>query len=237
MSKNLAKIFLLAIILSSFFVAPVFAKGTINDAMNILNKNVKGPAGYSAPALAQTFPEMVGFWIKIALSIAGVVFFVFMVYAGITWMLARGEEEKIKTAQNTIIMAVIGLMIVVSGYAISNFVVTRVVMQQASSPGTGTPELGAGPLGCCVDWVSSGEKYTDIFGKKDATQFDSQRACRVTTLADCKLQGESTTDNDKLGCPEGNGCWLFYDLSKRDTNNRYKDTGQESQDNCAEDHC
>lgn len=221
MSKNLAKIFLLAIILSSFFVIPAYAKGTINDAMNILNANIKGPAGYGAPVLAQTFPEMVGFWIKIVLSIAGVTFFVFMVYAGIVWMLAQGQEEKIKTAQNTIIMAVIGLMIVVSGYAISNFVVTRVVMQQASSPGTETPELGAGPLGCCVDWVEPAGMFKTKISK----------ACYVTTENNCEFQGESK------GCSGPNdGCWIFYNYPNA-TSNRYKDTGQESQNNCVEDHC
>lgn len=234
MSKNLAKIFLLVIIISSFFIAPVHAKKTYKDATNILNEALPS-TGYTNTALPQNVPELIGFWIKIALSAVGIIFFVLMFYAGYLWMTARGAEETITTAKNTIIMAVIGLIIVVSGYAISNFIVTYVVERQAGNPATDTENLGTGPLGCCVDWVSSGDKYTDIikdsWGSGGASKFDSTRACRVTTEADCRLQGESTTAYDKLGCPEGEGCWMFY------TDDGYNGTDPASQDMCVNKHC
>lgn len=135
MLKNFVKLFLIAVIASSFFIVPVHAAKTIDDATSIL-KDVVKQTGHTSTNIPTDLPGAVGFWIKIALSVVGVAFFVLMVYAGITWMLAQGEEEKIKTAKSTIIMAVIGLFIVIAGYAITNFIVTNVIGGQASNPMT-----------------------------------------------------------------------------------------------------
>lgn len=115
-----------AIIVGSFFMTPVRAAKTIDDATVILGE-VAGQTGHIGTKIPTDLPGAAGFWIKIALSITGLVFFVLMIYAGMTWMLARGEEEKITTAKNTIIMAVIGLFIVIAGYVITDFIITRVV--------------------------------------------------------------------------------------------------------------
>ena len=56
------------------------------------------------------------------LSMIGVLFFILMVYGGILWMTARGNEETTKKALNTIIAASIGMVIVLASYAITSFV-------------------------------------------------------------------------------------------------------------------
>ncbi|PIT86476.1 MAG: hypothetical protein COU33_02915 [Candidatus Magasanikbacteria bacterium CG10_big_fil_rev_8_21_14_0_10_43_6] len=56
------------------------------------------------------------------LSFIGVIFFILTVYAGVLWMTARGQEDVIKKAQNTLIAAVIGLTITIGSYAITNFI-------------------------------------------------------------------------------------------------------------------
>ena len=72
-------------------------------------------------------PEVIiGNLIGTTLSIIGVIFFILMVYAGFKWMTARGNEEGVKEAQKTIIAAIIGLVVVLSAYAITNFVFTSV---------------------------------------------------------------------------------------------------------------
>ena len=72
-------------------------------------------------------PEaIIGNLIGTTLSIIGVIFFILMVYAGFKWMTARGNEEGVKEAQKTIIAAIIGLVVVLSAYAITNFVFTSV---------------------------------------------------------------------------------------------------------------
>ena len=72
-------------------------------------------------------PEaIIGNLIGTTLSIIGVIFFILMVYAGFKWMTARGNEEGVKEAQKTIIAAIIGLVVVLSAYAITNFVFSSV---------------------------------------------------------------------------------------------------------------
>jgi len=50
-----------------------------------------------------------------------------MVYAGYNWMVARGEEEKVTIAKDTIKRAIIGLVITVSSYAIWNFIFSNFI--------------------------------------------------------------------------------------------------------------
>ncbi|MBP9761411.1 MAG: hypothetical protein KBD15_04200 [Candidatus Magasanikbacteria bacterium] len=77
-----------------------------------------------------------------ALSLIGVMFFVLIVYGGFLWMTARGEEDMIKKGQRSIIGATIGLIIVLSSYAL-----TRFVFQSADSGagGGGVPVENNGP--------------------------------------------------------------------------------------------
>ena len=58
------------------------------------------------------------------LSFVGVIFLVLMIYGGFTWMTAGGNQESIGKAQKTVVAAIIGLVIVISAYAITTFVGT-----------------------------------------------------------------------------------------------------------------
>lgn len=59
------------------------------------------------------------------LAFVGVLFFGLMLYGGIIWMTARGNEEQIKKALDLIKSAVIGIAIVFLSYVITRFVLTR----------------------------------------------------------------------------------------------------------------
>lgn len=65
---------------------------------------------------------VIGQVITIGLSLLGIVFFLLTLYAGIIWMIARGNEEEAKKAKDILEAAVIGLIIVLGSYAISKFV-------------------------------------------------------------------------------------------------------------------
>ena len=56
------------------------------------------------------------------LTMVGVLFLALMIYGGIMWMLARGNEQQAEKALNTIKAAIVGLLIVMASYAITNFV-------------------------------------------------------------------------------------------------------------------
>lgn len=78
-----------------------------------------GVAGVPTDKNVQT---IVGNVIGTALSMISVLFFVLMLYAGIKWMLARGDSDEAKKALDTIIAAIIGMLVVLGSYAITNFV-------------------------------------------------------------------------------------------------------------------
>lgn len=72
------------------------------------------------------FNEIVGFIITLVLSLMGVIFLVLAIYGGYTWMMARGNEEMVEKAKNTLINAIIGIVIVMAAYAISYFVLSQI---------------------------------------------------------------------------------------------------------------
>lgn len=69
-------------------------------------------------------PELIGKWLGIILGFTGTIFFILVVWAGLTWMTAAGNEENIKKAQSILKTAIIGLIVVLSAYAITRFIGT-----------------------------------------------------------------------------------------------------------------
>jgi len=109
----LATLFIFTV--SLLVVAPVFAEGSLKDA----STNLETTAGKAGTTGLKDLPSLVGTIINVALTMVGLIFLIFMVYAGYLWMTAAGEEEKVKSAQNIIKTCVIGLVIVLSAYAIT----------------------------------------------------------------------------------------------------------------------
>lgn len=70
---------------------------------------------------------IVGNIINAVLGILGVIFLGLVVYGGYLWMTARGDAEQVTKAKDTIERAAIGLVIMLAAYAISNFVVDKLV--------------------------------------------------------------------------------------------------------------
>lgn len=109
---------LLAVIMS----APVLA---INFGTDIAGEAaIKG--GYAKTTSDTTLAETVGMIISMVLAFTGVIFLVLMVYAGILWMTATGEEEKIKKSQKIILSSIIGLVIVAGAFLITNYLVPAI---------------------------------------------------------------------------------------------------------------
>jgi cbb3-type cytochrome oxidase subunit 3 len=78
-----------------------------------------GGAGFGTAGLEQIVANVIAAF----LSIAGVVLITLIVYGGVIWMKARGNEKEVERAQNILTNAVIGLIITLAAYAISRFVV------------------------------------------------------------------------------------------------------------------
>ncbi len=70
---------------------------------------------------------VVGQIISSILGILGFIFFGLTLYAGFTWMTAGGNEEKIKKAKKIITSSIIGLIIVITAYSISRFIIGQII--------------------------------------------------------------------------------------------------------------
>lgn len=82
---------------------------------------------YAAPATEYSASRFVGLVVRAAVALLGVVFFAQMVYAGYLWMTARGEKDQVEKAQDTIRRSIIGIVVVLAAWAITQFVVNVVV--------------------------------------------------------------------------------------------------------------
>lgn len=65
-------------------------------------------------------------------ALLALIFLVMMLYGGYNWMTAMGDDEKVTKAKDTIIASVIGVIILLSGYAITTFVITNIYGNVAS---------------------------------------------------------------------------------------------------------
>ena len=63
--------------------------------------------------------------IRVILGFLGIVVLVIMLYAGFVYMTAGGEEQKIATAKKLMVNGVIGLVIILSSFAITQFVLNK----------------------------------------------------------------------------------------------------------------
>lgn len=75
------------------------------------------------------FQNRLGQMIGLVLSMVGVIFFILIIYAGITWMLSGGNDQTITKSKDLIINATIGLVIVFAAYAITAYVGTLLTSQ------------------------------------------------------------------------------------------------------------
>ena len=80
-----------------------------------------------------SLPEIIGRFIYAALSLTGVIFVILLVYAGILWMQARGKTEDIEKAKKIIENAIIGIIITGLAFAITSFVINRIVEAQTGT--------------------------------------------------------------------------------------------------------
>ena len=81
-------------------------------------------AGFPDP---KTIPEIVGAIINTFLSFLGIIFLCLILYGGFLWMTSVGNEQKIYKAKEVLRNAVIGLIIIMSSYGITFFVMNALV--------------------------------------------------------------------------------------------------------------
>lgn len=71
--------------------------------------------------------QIIGNVINIVLGFLGVLLLLYILYAGFLWMTAGGNEDNIEKAKGYIKNAIIGLVIIILAFAISNFVLSKLL--------------------------------------------------------------------------------------------------------------
>lgn len=97
--------------------------------------------------------------IRIALSFLGILAVSLIIYAGFMWMTSGGEEEKVSKAKKILANAVIGLAIILSALAITQFVLNRLIeatggrlpLTSGTPSGAGIPRSGSLGAGIIED--------------------------------------------------------------------------------------
>ncbi|PIR74118.1 MAG: hypothetical protein COU35_04135 [Candidatus Magasanikbacteria bacterium CG10_big_fil_rev_8_21_14_0_10_47_10] len=141
-------------LLLSLAVALLIVPASVHaiDLGGSIVRNAATQAGYSADTNETTAAAIIGDVIRVALSFVGVLFLVLMVYAGFLWMNARGEESQIQKAQDIIRAAIIGLIITVGAYSITQFIVPKILERTSGQvPSAQNQPQGQSPVARCQE--------------------------------------------------------------------------------------
>jgi uncharacterized membrane protein YidH (DUF202 family) len=71
-------------------------------------------------------PSTIASIIRTILGFLGIVAVVIILFGGFKWMTSGGNEDKVAEAKKLMISGVIGLVIVLSAFAIASFVITQI---------------------------------------------------------------------------------------------------------------
>ncbi|MBI4713659.1 hypothetical protein HY771_00520 [Candidatus Uhrbacteria bacterium] len=72
-------------------------------------------------------PTLIGGIIRVFLGVLGIIFVIYVVYAGYLWMTSSGDPAKVDKSKKMLGQAVIGIVIIVAAYAISEFVINQII--------------------------------------------------------------------------------------------------------------
>lgn len=116
-AKVLTAVMCLAVVFTAVspFSLPVYA-GSRDEAQNGA-KLVDGGSGSN-----QNLPDIITTIINVMLFIAGALAVIMIIYGGIRYITAHGDEKQVKVAKDTIVYSVAGLIIAILAYALVTFI-------------------------------------------------------------------------------------------------------------------
>ncbi|MFZ4648592.1 MAG: pilin [Patescibacteria group bacterium] len=147
MKKNFKPLisFLIGII---FLFVPMFAFAAVDAGVNSVGSNIN---------LSATNPIVMAVKIiNLILMFLSIIAVCLIIYGGFVWMTSNGKEDRIATAKNILKNALIGLVVVLSSWAIAAFVLSKLTNGMTNQSNTKSQvavqnyQLGLGALGACV---------------------------------------------------------------------------------------
>jgi hypothetical protein len=132
LSKNLV-----ALGLAAAMCLPLVAAASVSDGagsgpvqlaadMKMVTNNFQAVGNESGLKTSRDFPQMVGAIINAFLGLLGIVLVVIVIYAGYLWMTDMGNADNVKKAKSMMVQAIIGMIILMAAYAITQFILNAV---------------------------------------------------------------------------------------------------------------
>lgn len=140
--KNIKNILLVSLIVASFLLVAKFSlanyglDATVSDPALSSAFNVSGVGNDPGRFLS----SRVGILIGAILSFIGVIFMALIILGGFQWMIARGNDQQVEKAKNLIIQSIIGLIIILSAYAITAFIGRQLTNTNPENNPTNSPD-------------------------------------------------------------------------------------------------
>ena len=115
----------LSLVLSFGLVAPAILPNNNQvayaDAKTQIQSGLKAAGGDTKDTSGTLITKL----INVMLFIIGVLSVIMIVYGGILYVISAGDSGRVSKAKNTIMYAIVGLIVALLAYAIVNFVITR----------------------------------------------------------------------------------------------------------------
>jgi hypothetical protein len=113
-----------AMIATMIVPAVAFAQPTGNISNNeILPPVIGNTLGTGTGDIRVTIAKI----IRYAMSLLGIVAVLIILYGGFKWMTSQGSEDAVGEAKKIIVAGIIGLVIILTAYAIATFVINSLV--------------------------------------------------------------------------------------------------------------
>ena len=119
-AKVLAAVMCLAVVFTA--VSPVSLPVYAGSKDEVQNGAKLVDGGGSAK---QDLPDVITTIINVMLFIAGALAVIMIIYGGIRYITAHGDEKQVKVAKDTIVYSVAGLIIAIIAYALVTFIFNR----------------------------------------------------------------------------------------------------------------
>lgn len=129
MKQLLTKISLSLALMVGLLGGPVLAAATVSaqpvdqvaNTVSQIKSGVNSAGGGGQPQLVPTFKKI----IDVLLFIIGLIAVLMIIIGGLRYVVSGGDSSATKGAKDTILYAVIGLIVAIMAYGIVNFVVGR----------------------------------------------------------------------------------------------------------------
>jgi len=122
MNKKIIIKKIISVISLTFLILPVlvFAQNPLANLNSAAPSSLKGAS----------LPEMIGNIIITVISLLGIIMVVYIIYGGFLWTTAGGDSSKVQKAKDIIKNSIIGVIIVLASYLITQFVIDSLSRQQ-----------------------------------------------------------------------------------------------------------